>query len=81
MTTTMADLAVGAKGVVQGYTKTGGSYRQRLMAMGLIRGTGFEIRRIAPMGDPVEILVRGYSLALRRGEAGALLVEAEGEAA
>ncbi len=79
--TTMADLAVGAKGVVQGYTKAGAAYRQRLMAMGLIRGTGFEIRRIAPMGDPVEILVRGYSLALRRGEAGALLVEAGGEAA
>ena len=79
MTTTMADLAVGARGVVQGYTKTGASYRQRLMAMGLIRRTDFEVRRIAPMGDPVEILVRGYSLALRRGEARALLVQVGGE--
>ena len=81
MTTTMADLAVGTTGIVQGYTKDGSQYRQRLLAMGLTRGTGFEVRRIAPMGDPVEIIVRGYGLALRRGEARALLVEAGGQGA
>ena len=43
--------------------------------MGLTKGTGFEIKRIAPMGDPVEIIVKGYSLALRKDEARALLVE------
>ena len=41
----------------------------------LANGTGFEIKRIAPMGDPVEIIVKGYSLALRKDEARALLVE------
>ena len=48
-----------------------------LQAMGLTKGTQFEIKRVAPMGDPVEIIVKGYSLALRRDEALALLVEQE----
>ena len=43
--------------------------------MGLTPGTAFEITRIAPLGDPVEIFVRGYSLSLRRHEALALDVE------
>ncbi len=75
MDTTLADLAVGAKGVVQGYAKGDGGVRQKLLAMGLTRGIAFEIKRIAPMGDPVEIVVRGYSLALRKDEARGLLVQ------
>lgn len=74
---TMADLAVGAKGVVRGYSEAGGAYRARLLAMGLTKGVRFEIKRVAPMGDPVEIIVKGYSLALRKGEAQALIVEQE----
>lgn len=74
METTLADLAVGARGVVQGYARGDGGVRQKLLAMGLTRGIAFEVRRIAPMGDPVEIVVRGYSLALRRDEARGLLV-------
>ena len=79
MSTTLADLAVGTKGVVQGCSKEGGSYQGRLLSMGLTKGTGFEIKRIAPMGDPVEIIVKGYSLALRKDEARALLVEQGGQ--
>lgn len=74
METTLADLAVGSKGVVQGYAKDDSGVRQKLLAMGLTRGIAFEVRRIAPMGDPVEIVVRGYSLALRKDEARGLLV-------
>jgi len=44
-------------------------YRQRLIAMGLIPGTEFCVSRIAPMGDPIEIVVRGVALSLRKGEA------------
>jgi ferrous iron transport protein A len=43
--------------------------------MGLTPGTPFSITRFAPMGDPMEIKIRGFSLTLRRDEAAALLIE------
>ena len=48
--------------------------RPRLMEMGLLVGTPIELIRFAPMGDPVEIKVRGYNLSLRRHEAEKILV-------
>jgi ferrous iron transport protein A len=51
------------------------AYRQRLLSMGLTPGTEFLVTRVAPMGDPVEISLRGFSLSLRRDEAAMLLVE------
>ena len=48
--------------------------RPRLMEMGLLVGTPVELVRFAPMGDPVEIKVRGYHLSLRRHEAEHILV-------
>jgi ferrous iron transport protein A len=48
--------------------------RPRLMEMGLLVGTQVELVRFAPMGDPVEIKVRGYNLTLRRAEAEQILV-------
>jgi Fe2+ transport system protein FeoA len=48
--------------------------RPRLMEMGLLVGTQVELVRFAPMGDPVEIKVRGYNLTLRRQEAEQILV-------
>jgi len=50
--------------------------RPRLMEMGLIIGTQVELVRFAPLGDPVEIKVRGYHLTLRRNEAEQILVRA-----
>ena len=50
--------------------------RPRLMEMGLLVGTPVELVRFAPMGDPVEIKVRGYHLTLRRHEADQILVSA-----
>ena len=52
------------------------SSRPRLMEMGLLVGTPIELVRFAPMGDPVEIKVRGYHLTLRRHEADLILVTA-----
>lgn len=49
--------------------------RPRLMEMGLLVGTPVELVRFAPMGDPVEIKVRGYHLTLRRHEADQILVQ------
>ncbi len=51
--------------------------RPRLMEMGLLVGTRVELVRFAPLGDPVEIKVRGYNLTLRRNEAEQILVNAE----
>lgn len=48
--------------------------RPRLMEMGLLVGTNVELVRFAPMGDPVEIKVRGYNLTLRKSEAEQILV-------
>jgi len=57
-----------------------GTARQRLQEMGLVRGTTVKFVRAAPLGDPIEIRVRGYSLSLRRQEAESVMVEREGEA-
>lgn len=50
--------------------------RSRLMEMGLLVGTKVEVIRFAPLGDPVEIKVRGYNLTLRKSEAEQILVRA-----
>lgn len=51
------------------------TYRKRLIAMGLIPGTAFTVLRIAPLGDPIEIQVRGFALSLRKEEANILHIE------
>ena len=77
MNKTLNEIAVGQAGTVVGFTQEAVAFRQKLLAMGLIKGTAFKVIRVAPMGDPVEISVRDYSLSLRRDEAKVLLV-AEG---
>ncbi|MEI9962245.1 MAG: FeoA family protein [Limisphaerales bacterium] len=54
-------------------------HRPRLMEMGLLVGTTVELVRFAPMGDPVEIKVRGYNLTLRKNEAEQILVRLSNE--
>ena len=73
--TTIRELNVGARATVAGFTKTGRGYRRKLLTMGLTPGAEIAVARIAPMGDPVEIRVRGFSLSLRKEEAAALNVE------
>jgi ferrous iron transport protein A len=68
---------VGNRGRIVGYAKGNSAYREKLLAMGLTRGTEFTVKRVAPLGDPVEIHVRGFALSLRKNEAAALLVEQE----
>lgn len=50
------------------------SFRRRLMELGLVPGTRVELVRVAPLGDPVELLVRGASLSIRKAEAGVIEV-------
>jgi len=75
MTINFKNLAVGDFGKITGFDKAGKAYRKRLLAMGLTPGTEFSVTRFAPMGDPVEIKLRGFSLTLRKDEASVLLIE------
>ena len=75
----LSELSPGQSGTVQRVEVTG-SARGRLQEMGLIRGTIVQFVRSAPLGDPIEIRVRGYRLSLRRQEAEAVIIEREGEA-
>ena len=54
-----------------------GSFRRRLMELGLVPGTRVEVIGIAPLGDPMELLVRGGSLSIRRAEAEGVSVRTE----
>ena len=46
-----------------------GALRRRIMDMGITRGTSVYVRKVAPLGDPVEITIRGYELSIRKGDA------------
>ena len=46
-----------------------GALKRRIMDMGLTRGTEVFVRKVAPLGDPMELTVRGYELSVRRGDA------------
>ena len=46
-----------------------GAIKRRIMDMGITRGTDIYVRKVAPLGDPVEITVRGYELSLRKADA------------
>ena len=64
----LSDLTAGQRGRVAGF-ELPGEQRQRLEEMGLIVGTEFEVVRFAPLGDPLELKVRGYHLSLRKRDA------------
>ncbi|MEZ4373643.1 MAG: FeoA family protein [Polyangiaceae bacterium] len=53
------------------------AFRRRLLELGLVPGTRVELKRIAPLGDPIELLVRGCSLSIRRAEARSIHVARE----
>ena len=75
MERTLVDISVGTTGRIAGFRKGKKEYRKKLLAMGLIKGTEFTVSRVAPMGDPVEIKIRGYNLSLRKDEAAIVAVE------
>ena len=52
-----------------------GAVRRRIMDMGIPKGTEIYVRKVAPLGDPIEVTVRGYELSLRKGEAENIVVE------
>ena len=52
-----------------------GAVKRRIMDMGITRGVGIHVRKVAPLGDPIEITVRGYELSLRKADAEMIEVE------
>lgn len=52
-----------------------GAYKRRIMDMGITKGSRIYIRKVAPLGDPVEVTVRGYELSVRKEDAKCVLVE------
>lgn len=75
----LGSLEVGQSGRISGYEPGSRAYRSKLLSMGLTPGTHFTMTRQAPLGDPVEIEVRGFKLSLRKREAEALRVEMIGD--
>jgi ferrous iron transport protein A len=75
----LSELAVGASAVVRDFPKTSAAFI-RLREMGLLTGTRITLIRTAPLGDPIEIKVRGYHLTLRKSEAEHVLVEPDASA-
>jgi ferrous iron transport protein A len=53
----------------------GGAVKRRIMDMGVVKGVEVFVRKVAPLGDPVEITVRGYELSLRKEDAQMIAVE------
>lgn len=70
----LADAKPG-RGVVIVRLRGAGAIKRRIMEMGLTKGTPVFVRKVAPLGDPVEVTVRGYELSLRKSEAENVEVE------
>ncbi|HKL59969.1 MAG TPA: ferrous iron transport protein A [Sphaerochaeta sp.] len=68
MATTMDELAVGQRACV-GTITAPKQLKRRLMDMGFTKGVDIEVVKMAPMGDPMEVTLRGYNLCLRKAEA------------
>ncbi|HBI92169.1 MAG: FeoA family protein [Terrisporobacter othiniensis] len=70
---TLRDLSPGQKGKVTSLGEKGPS-RRRLMDMGITPGVEIQIVKVAPLGDPIEVNLRGYELSLRKDEANQIIV-------
>lgn len=70
---TLKDLKPGESGAITGYTET--APPMRLMEMGMLPGAVVEVVRLAPLGDPIDLKVRGYHLSIRKHEADMIRVE------
>ena len=67
-TTTLRDVPVGASCTVARLVGTG-ALKRRIMDMGLTKGTRVKVSKVAPLGDPLELSIRGYELSIRKYEA------------
>ena len=74
MIKTLNKLKKGENGKITAF-KDKGEFKKHLMEMGLVRGSDVRVERVAPLGDPIEIKIKGYSLSLRKEDAEKIEVE------
>lgn len=74
MTKTLVDFQVGERGVIKAVAGEG-KIRRRLFDMGVTPGADVLLRKKAPLGDPIEVTIRGYELTLRKTEAACVTME------
>lgn len=70
---TLRDVAIGDTASVRRLTGEG-ALKRHIMDMGITKGTSVFVRKVAPLGDPIEVTVRGYELSLRKSEAESILI-------
>ena len=70
---TLKDVKVGQTAVVRRLNGEG-AIKRRIMDMGITKGVEVMVRKVAPLGDPVEVTVRGYELSLRKADAAMIFV-------
>ena len=71
----LKDMPIGSKGRIKGMKNGQPEYRRRLVMLGATPGATFEVIRAAPLGDPIELRVRGSAISVRRDEAEILEIE------
>ena len=71
---TLKDVAIGGSAKVKKLHGEG-AVKRRIMDMGITKGVEVQVRKVAPLGDPLEVTVRGYELSLRKADAGMIEVE------
>ena len=73
---TLRDAKIGETVKVKKLTGEG-AVKRRIMDMGITKGIEVHVRKVAPLGDPIEVTVRGYELSIRKADAEMILVEGE----
>lgn len=71
---TLREVKIGGTVTVKKLTGEG-AVKRRIMDMGLTKGTSVTVRKVAPLGDPIEVTVRGYELSIRKADAEMVEVE------
>ena len=71
----LSNLKPGQQGTILRLESSIGPIRRRLMDMGVIPGERIKVEKVAPMGDPIEVTIKGYSLTLRKNEARGIEIE------
>lgn len=71
---TLRDVQVGESATVRRLSGED-ALKRHIMDMGITKGVGVYVRKVAPLGDPIEVTVRGYELSLRKSEAECILVD------
>jgi len=71
---TLRDVSIGESATVR-KLKGEGALKRHIMDMGITKGVEVYVRKVAPLGDPIEVTVRGYELSLRKSEAENILID------